>query len=253
MIFSGIMISMDIYLKPKLDDLGVELETLGEEIAKDLVAAVAQTAQLTYNKAVEMSSERLNTTRQQYIDALNLEEEGEGIYTIYLEPEANHLEEGYPAFPMLPKLATGPASKVAKDGSRYTIIPIRQRTTTSESASPEKKDIVNKLNQLVADRKFKKVRTTVDQKTGKKTTVERLSGKAPHRHLQGLTRVREYASAESQKPTSSAYITFRVASTKQNPGQKWRHPGFEGANIFPDLERWADSEIDKIVQSIFGR
>jgi hypothetical protein len=239
-----------IAIRPKIEELGKTMDEVTEEIAGELIQATAQLSQLTYNKAVEMTNERLHDTRQQYIDALELEDQGDGVYVVSLHESAHHLDDGYPPFPMLPKLAQGPKSKVAKDGSRYTIIPIRQKTEAPSTASPKRQDLAAQLRAVVAGRQFRKVKTQVDKSTGKVRTVERLVGDAPHKHLQGLTRVREYEK-EGGKLMSSAYLTFRVASTKQDAGSKWRHPGFKGAQIFPDLERWADQEMDRIVADIF--
>lgn len=242
----------EIKLQPRIEDLGITMEEVTEEVAGQLIQAVQQLEALTYNKAVEMTNQRLHTTRQQYIDALNLDDQGDGVYVVYLDDSAHHLDDGYPPFPMLPKLATGPKSKTSKDGHRYTIIPIRQMTQVPGHVSSKRRNLADQLKAVVQQREFKKIKTTVDKTTGRVRTVERLVGPAPHPHLKGLTRIREY-DEEGGKVKSSAYLTFRVASTKQDAGTKWRHPGFKGASIFPDLERWADTEMDRIVESIFAR
>jgi hypothetical protein len=244
----------EIRVRAKMDELGVSLNELTREIADQLVTATAEVAQLTYNRAVEMASARLHSTKQQYLDALKLEPESEGVFVISLDASADHLEDGYPPFPMLPKLVNGPKSKVSKEGYRYVIVPIRTRTdTASTQPSENSRSVAMKLKQVIDMRKFKKVKSTVDAKSGKVTTVEKYSGEAPHPFLKGLTRVREYASADSKKPMSSAYLTFRVASEKQMGKGKWNHPGFQGANIFPDLERWADTQMTTIISDIFNR
>jgi hypothetical protein len=48
--------------------------------------------------------------------------------------------------------------------------------------------------------------------------------------------------------TKSAYMTYRIVSEKQTG--KWIHPGFSGAKIFPDLEQWAATALEKMVQEI---
>jgi hypothetical protein len=223
-----------IKVTAKMDDLGVSLKELTREIADQLTTATAQLARLTYNRAVELAGDRLNSTKQQYLDALKFEPDGEGVFVIYLEESANHLEEGYPPFPMLPKLVRGPKSKVAKDGHRYAIIPIRTRTNTaSVQPSANSRSLAMKIKEVIDERKFKQTQAKKDRDTGKITTVEKYTGDVPHPFLKGLTRVREYASAESTRPLSSAYLTFRVASEKQIGKGKWNHPGFKGANVFP--------------------
>lgn len=235
-------------LKVKLDELGFELQEVTDEIARDLVTAVHTLAASTYQKAVEMTAGRLNSTRQQYINALHMEQEGEGVWVVYLDPEANHLEEGYDAFPMLPKLAMGPKSKVAKDGSRYVVIPLRQRTSAVNPNNAKQADLAARLVSLSKMRKWEKVKAGVSQATGKYTTVERMKhAKDDHPYLKGLTRVREYKTPGAKEPMSSAYFTFRTASTKQDAQSHWFHPGFKGAQIFPEVEKWAEFQLEVII------
>jgi len=247
----------EIHVKAKLDELGVQLSGLSSQVADGLVATVAKLSELTYNRAVEMTRDRLHSTRQQYIDALQLAQEGDGVFVVYLEEEGEKWEEGFPPFPMLPKLAQGPKSKVAKDGHRYTVVPLRQNAaeeqmlpkTSGPGGAP---DMVAAIKNIVDERKFKQVRAEQSEKTGKFTTVERYTGTI-HPALKGLTRVREYKGAEQEgRPASSAYFIFRVASEKQDPNTHWRHPGFQGANIFPDLERWAEEQLGQILKEFFG-
>lgn len=242
---------MEFSVKTKLKDIGVVVQNITESIAKNLYIQVANLARLTYNKAIEIASSKLHGTRQDYINALQLEEEAPGVFVVYLNPTANHLEEGYPRFPMLPRLAQGPKSKVAKDGHRYTIIPLKQ--TTSADVGQKSLEMVQDLRHVIKSRKFKTVRQGVNPKSGKYTTVERLLDDPDiPKHLRGLTRVREYSSKDAKRPLSSAYLTFRVASEKQDAAKHWVHPGFRGVHIFPELEKWVDVELDKIIADIFA-
>lgn len=245
----------EIRISTKLEDLGIQLEEISREISDQLTLATAQLAQLTYNHAVSLATQRLDTTKQQYLDALKFETESEGVFVIYLEEPAEHLEKGYPPYPMIQKILNGgKKAKVSKEGYRYKVIPLRQRTDTAAvQPSSNAKSLALRIQEVIDNRKFKRVKSSVDQKTGKMTTVDRYTGSAAHPFLKGLTRVREYQSARHWEPSSSAYLTFRVVSEKQIGKGKWNHPGFQGANVFPDIERWADSQLDNILKDIFGR
>jgi hypothetical protein len=245
---------MKISLKAKLSSIGIDIKGITESIARDLYVGMANLARLTYNKAVEIASQRLHTTRQDYINALHLEEEAPGIFVVYLDPVMNHVEEGYPPFPMLPKLAQGPKSKVSKDGHRYVVIPLRQHTSPDKPTSGKSVDFAEALKEVVRERKWKKVKEGISPKSGKYTTVERVADqKGMPQHLRGLTRVREYGEKGAKRPISSAYYTFRTASEKQDPATHWYHPGYSGAKVFPDVFSWADSQLDIIVSEIFGK
>lgn len=242
---------MKLSLKAKLDELGVDLKNMTEQIANDLNLAVAQLAQNTYNKAVEMTSSRLHGTRQQYINALNMKQESPGVYVVYLDPSVSHLEDGYARFEMLPKLAQGPKAKTAKDGHKYVVIPMQKTTSPVNPESPIQKHLAGELKDIIAKRRFQKVREGVSPKTGKYTTVERLTDKNVHYMLQNLVRIREYKSPGAKRPLSSAYFTFRTASEKQDANSRWVHPGFTGAKIFPDLAQWTEREMENIIREFF--
>lgn len=235
-------------IKARTEDLGLTLENITDEIARDLVSAVHNLAANTYSKVVELASQRLHGTRQQYVDALHITQEKEGVWVVYLDPDVNHLEDGYDTFNMLPKLAMGPKSKVSKDGHRYVVIPMRQRMAPLDPTNAKQADLASRLKSLSTMRKWDKVRAGISGKTGKYTTVERMQHSADdHPYIKGLTRIREYATPKSKEPISSAYFTFRTASTKQDASKHWVHPGFKGAKIWPDLERWVDLELNQIL------
>lgn len=236
-------------IKAKAEQLGLDFAKLTDDLARDMVATVHQLAASTYNKAVELASQRLHGTRQDYINALQLSQEGDGIWVVSLDPEANDLEDGYDSFQMLPKLAMGPKSKPLKDGSgRYVVIPMRQRMSPLNPSNPKQADLASRLKELSKIRKWEKVREGVSGATGKYTTIERMkAAKDDHPHLKGLTRIREYKQKGDKAPSSSAYFTFRTASTKMDPSKHFVHPGFRGAKIWPDLEQYAEEQLEQIL------
>lgn len=63
--------------------------------------------------------------------------------------------------------------------------------------------------------------------------------------MSGLTKIQ----TKVGKTTKTQYLTWRMVSDK-SPG-KWQHPGFHGAHIFPDLERWAIQELTRDLHEIF--
>jgi hypothetical protein len=244
---------MQFSIKAKLDSAGVAIQSITESIAKSLYLAAANLARMTYNKAVELAGQKLHNTRQDYISALHMEESAPGVFVVYLDPKMNWVEDGMAAFPMLPKLAQGPKSKVAKDGHRYVVIPMKQSTSTKGSDNPKVQEFAADLKNVIKSQKFKTVRDGISPVTGKRTTVERLlDDPSIPKHLKGLTRVREFKQG-SGKPSSSAYLTFRVASEKQDASSMWKNPGYAGVKIFPDLERWVDQQLDSIVADVFKK
>ena len=245
---------MQFSIKAKLDSAGVAIQGITESIAKSLYLAAANLARMTLNKAQELAGQKLHNTRLDYINALHMDETAPGIFVVYLDPKMNWVEDGTPQYNMLPKLAQGPKSKISKDGFRYSVIPLRQSTSSKGSESPKVQDYAADLRNVIKTQKFKTVRDNISPITGKRTTVERLIDSDPSipKHLKGLTRVREFKQG-SGRPSSSAYLTFRVASERQDASKHWVHPPQRAAAIFKDLERFVDQQLDTIIADVFKK
>ena len=245
---------MKISVTVKMQQMQLEIEKLTADVIGQLKEILPRLGKSIYWKAVQLAGERLHSTRDEYIGALHEENPSEDVYVVYLDPAADHLEDGYAPFPMLPKLFMGAKGKISKDGHRYVVIPMRQRTSAINPSSTKHMDLAERLKAEVRTRQFKTTKAGVDPKSGKYRTTERMvSGPDTPKNLKGLTRVREYANKEAADKgqiMSSSYFTFRVASEKQDPSKRWKHPGFAGARIFPDLEKFADFELEQILNDL---
>ncbi len=75
-------------------------------------------------------------------------------------------------------------------------------------------------------------------------------GKPIDSRLVGMVKMRrEITNPKTGKTsTKTAYMTFRMVSENPKYANKWIHPGFKGAKIFPDLQRWAESAFAKMVE-----
>jgi hypothetical protein len=133
-------------------------EILSSEMASAVGSANARLKQelkglanATMAKADEMASQRLHTTRQQYVDSLRLEKVGPNIYSISLDDDAHHLETGYESFNMLAHgLARGPKSKISKKGYRYVHIPFQGKKGAAPGTPSGDRQIQHK--QTVSER-----------------------------------------------------------------------------------------------------
>lgn len=61
----------------------------------------------------------------------------------------------------------------------------------------------------------------------------------------------EQKTKNGKTQVKSAYMTFRIVSENPNAKGQWKHPGFIGARIFPDLENWAEQALSKMVEELF--
>lgn len=148
-----------------------------------------------------------------------------------------------PPFPMLPKLLTN--AKVAKDGSRYKKIPMRQRS--SENSMP--KTIENAIKHINKRRQ--------ELKTEKQARLEK--------QRNGLADPTESIGTIEASPTpqhnyrfnhsSSVATQFRTASDKQDPSSKWVRPAIK-ADMTEKLERinlLLQEQIDDAIRMIIAQ
>lgn len=249
-------------------------------------AAMRQVALAAEGQARRMASTRLGGTAQMYVDALHFTSPSENVYMVILGAEASHLELGYPSFDMLAAgLARGPKSKLSKEGYRYVSIPFEHKKAVATPGHPEHGRMVQigqpqetTRGSLAADLKAaismaekslnmerKSVRglggTPVVGKAWTMTPTDaglkfkdvlgnmgQASDPGISPLLHGLT---AYQRVDRAGRVQKGYVTFRTASEKY-AGQKWIHPGFDGAHVFRDLEKWAKSELDAMLREIFS-
>lgn len=77
-----------------------------------------------HEQAIVMAGQRLNSTKQKYIDNLDYDASGDNHWTVTLHGDAAYLEEGFGGFDMIKAgLARGPKSKKSKAGYNYVVIP----------------------------------------------------------------------------------------------------------------------------------
>ena len=185
-----------------------------------------------------IASRKLNSTKQQYIDAIQSHMASELVLVIELDKDAwlpNALEKGVPPFDMKKGHLESPKAKVSKSGYRYMIIPIsKDKSGGSASSSPKSQELKEKIRNVLIKPKFafRKLKLHMD---GSVSTSEAVKTNDPD--VKGLYRIRHYknpAMAEAKKGSTS-YVMFRVMSEK--PGSaEWMHPGLPGVNCFRDLE-----------------
>jgi hypothetical protein len=101
-----------------------------------------------HEKIREIVSDKLRSTKMEYLDSLSYGEDG-GLYTITLGGEAAYLETGYGSFDMKPgmlnskaivqtgKRAGQPWVQIGKDGNKYAAVPFEHGEAAAKSSHPE--------------------------------------------------------------------------------------------------------------------
>lgn len=227
---------------------------MAEEVQQDLEKGMANLAAMTDAKTKELAQAELHSSRQKYMDNLTLEEVQPGVWVVALDQPALFIEEGLqPNTDMKPGLLKN--AKVAKDGTRYKVIPFDHGKGPSQM-TPYARDIVTQIKRkLKADNiPFKKIEHNEDgsPKRGlihSKNYGGDIPGKGNTPAMDGLS---IYQSVTKTGNVRRDIMTFRTVTDKQ--GDKWIHPGLEAKKYMDQALEWAIKEWeDKILPEILKK
>lgn len=245
----------EINLSAKIDGLDIALEDIEAATFEAVQYAVEQAVINTYDEAKRLAQERLVTTRADYIKGLNLESPSANVWIISLNGKIpNMWEDGFPSFDMKPGLLAGPNSKFGKNGEVYNTVPYRHQIyskVATNKAGPTLRDAAKilifkqNLNKTIRDGATNRPVQGLAGKLGP-TTVKNLQGLAKYQNTYNSAKTVN-GQIQAFQTTQSQYLTFRRVSTASDPS-KWIHPGYKGAQIFPDLEHYLDFEVDNILK-----
>ena len=263
-------LKMDISLKAKLLAGGVNVDGLEAGMIEAFEKAIGGLAHAARSEWIRIAQQRLKSSRADYVNGLQQAESfsmkklgSASQFEITLVGEfPNNLEHGLPAFDMKsvrPGWLGGGKAIRAKEGHSYVRIPFRHSTSSSSrlaySGKAAKVGLQKELKRTVKEFGLDRmVRSSSGDVVG--GTVARLKNKTAgvHPYLQGLTRVQTPTGGKTKDGKgrgSGKLLTFRVMSEK-SPASAWIHPGFKAQNILPEVERWVDRELDKIMGYILG-
>jgi len=260
-----------ISLKAKLDAADLDINDLDEGSAKALADGVYKVAQLAQQEWIRMAQYRLRSSREDYVNGLRKPESFKTVKTgdtISFEvgligKMPNAFEFGMPAFDMKavrPGWLGGSKAKVSKSGKRYVVIPFRHSLTSAARINysgkaqeaglrTELQRIVTKYNMNRTVRRGGRIAEGPVKRVPKIPMTGRIAkvfSAATTHPLSGLTR---YQKKIAGGKASSTLMTFRIMSEDQ--AGKWLHPGIKPADILPDVEAFADKEMDDLIKRIF--
>lgn len=257
-------IDIDEQFRLRMAQLAGELNAAIRQRIEQIPREMAESA---YYKATELANSKLHSTAQDYIDNLDYEQIAPGVWSVYLKEGAEHLETGYERFDMKPGLLRN-AKKISKAGYPYRSIPMFNSGKGNQSQGDMMKDLKN-LRKEFGDNGITK-NDQGEPLLGKIFSIGRtemgiwqLQGKQPgvgnqsarleaSQHLAGVTKYQYQIKGRGGKMTTKAqFVTFRTVSADPKYAAKWIHPGFAGAQIFPELMRWAEQALDRIMEDMF--
>lgn len=255
-------------LSEKIENLGINVDTLSAGLAAALHRAVGNTAQMAQAEWIRLAQSRLHSSRSMYVNGLRQAESfqaivvsGAPVFTIALVGSMpNNVEHGMSSFDMKaarPGWLGSPKAKISADGHRYIRIPFRHSTSSGSNiaytgqakAANMKQELKQAVKSYGLDRMLRTAAGNV--KTG---PVARIPNNATdvHRFLRGLTRIQEAFNSTTpsgQQRGASSLMTWRVLSEK-SADDAWIHPGLPGVHLLDEVSRWTDRELDRVIEEI---
>ena len=162
--------------------------------------------------------------------------------------ESGKTDYSEPPFPMLPSLLKN--AKVAKDGSLYKVIPMKQ----SNSNKSDKRVAPTTEAAFIAIQDARmQAKAQKDQEHGRlSSSPDAMKGMDTVSAMQNILRSRSVTPKEKYTPSNEPVMNFRTASSKQDPNSQWVRPG-KSINMGPALRSINERlhyEIDKAIESI---
>jgi len=230
----------------KAEGLGKDLESMNDAIRANMEGAVESLSEMVYSQGQVYASERLNQTRNLYLRGLKHDKLANNLYIVYLDNDVEYLEDGYSSYDMKEGLLSGPKAKRTSKGVRYNTVPFFHQPESKIPLNQAQMELRGNLRALI---KYHKLDRIMKSKSGKplQGVVARLSGNDMAANLKGLVKIQQ----TYEKKTESYYMTFRRVSDN-TPDNKWIHPGYNGAQVFPDLEQWTDRKIEETLKEILS-
>ena len=153
-----------------------------------------------------------------------------------------------PPFPMLPRLLKN--AKVAKDGSLYKVIPIKNKTDNKRISVTTEAAYENINNARRIAKEQRDVEREVGQGFG---TTDALKGMDTFAAMQSINRSRQKQPKQGQ--IDGPTINFRTASSKQDPNKSWVHPGKNRDVSGPlrEINMNMHDNIDRVIEDIIRR
>jgi hypothetical protein len=254
-----------------------QITRMTQERVRGAQAIARDVAIQAHEKARELASDRLKSTKMKYLNALSFDEEDGRIYTITLDGSAGHLEGGYPSFDMKAgllasqaivktgKRAGQPWVRVSKEGKKYAAVPFNQTESLAKGgdlamdlkalkqAFNVPKQIVGPSGQPIQGA----VARMTKSKDGPQWTFRDVLGNHMTKSVEANPMLSGLTKIQYQTPKrgggvvdKNAYMTWRMVSEKS---QGWIHPGFAGAHVFPDLERWINDTLTQRLREYFSQ
>jgi len=259
-----------LHINIDLSDL-LSIADITDGVQKEADRAAAELAAMTQSKIIELAAEKLHSRREAYVEKLTLGEE-DGVHMVVLDASVRWIEDGQPAWDMLPSLLASKNAKTAKDGSQYAIVNFAHGGPSQGKAGgpqlgpatngPIQQDLVSTIQAAMRSKKIpwgkiekdangearlgrlhnfsimtKPLKTQESPGMGKGPLGQARQGNAGIPFLQDVS-VHQFKDDNGKIQRSIS--TFRIASSKHKGTGKWLHPGNKPMYLFEEAAQWAE-------------
>lgn len=260
------MMTLNVDLGPILD-LNNNLKPKLEQALKNAAQSLAAQS---HAHLLQQVQSKLNSTREKYIDAVNFQQVNDSTWVINLDHSAMWIEEGMQEHEMLDNLLKSPKAKLAKDGSKYLVVPFQHNKGPTQQTQAAG-DLTATIKQELKKRQIPYGTIERDEKGKAKTGLLHSFDimKDPKKTSEGpgmghgkvgdvrqgntgipfLQGVRVYQ-RDIGGSIKRGVFTFRVASSKHKGSGKWVHPGLEPRKFFDETAEWALQLWSKMQEEI---
>ena len=226
----------------------LKLKNLSNSIVEEICRDVSREISLiTSDLLADAMNEAVNAggdaASADFIDELRSVRSGSSVDII---TESGKTDFSEPPFPMLPRLLKN--AKVAKDGSLYKVIPIRQ--SGSESSKKNMAVTTESAYRNIEDTR-RRVKTERESETSRGVSPDVMKGMDTFSAMQAISNSRQ-KQASTRKTNTEPVINFRTASSKQDPSSKWVHPGrpVNMSGALHDINNRLHDAIDRAIQDV---
>ena len=148
-------------------------------------------------------------------------------------------------FPMLPRLLKN--AKVAKDGSLYKVIPIRQKGTENSRAM----GVTTEAAYAGIESARRRAKEAKDDTPRAYASPDAMKGMDTFSAMQQISKSRQKAPRMREKSTEPA-INFRTASSKQDASSQWVHPGrkVDMGPALVEINSRLHESIDRVIEEV---
>lgn len=222
------------------------IDSICDEAAMEISNRTSDILADAMNEAVNAGGDAMSVD---FIDEIRAVRSGSSFR---ITTDSGHTDFSEAPFPMLPSLLKN--AKVAKDGSLYKVIPIKQKSGTKDNSGIAKTTEAAMQNINNARRAAKDAQTEDSRNYSSPNAMKGMDTVAAMQEMSKTRNSNKKTKQRSNEPT----INFRTASSKQDPNTQWVNPGRKIDmsaplnNINADLQDSIDKAIDDVVRQYEG-